>query len=358
MAKEEPALVEARKLKRLSEGRYPVVWMPDVISSKLNSQEARVVATLLEWEATVQAHDEEPGAALATGRGVLVAGRSIGDEPLLLSLHVRLMIRARALRSVERTLAQGTPPASELRAVQELLEDDEAQPLLLNALRGDRGVLQRITDAVAQASAARPARILRSGKGGLRGLLDFNATHRLRESQARALHLETECIEIAKLPIEDQARNFARLPPPEPIDDQDAFGSPATAIIGQAASYRRGAAGLRCAIVALALERRRIDRGGWPEGLEELTPAHLKTVPLDPFDGRPLRYKRLPDGVLVYSIGPDEQDDGGTLNRKNITAKGTDVGFRLWDVSARRQPAAEVLPKPVEEKIPPGELTP
>jgi len=37
----------------------------------------------------------------------------------------------------------------------------------------------------------------------------------------------------------------------------------------------------------------------------------LPAVPFDPSDGAPLRYKQLPKGYVVYSIGPDGQDNGG-----------------------------------------------
>ena len=47
------------------------------------------------------------------------------------------------------------------------------------------------------------------------------------------------------------------------------------------------------------------------ERLEELVPQFLPSVPLDPYDGQPLRYKRLPAGFVVYSIGADGRDDGG-----------------------------------------------
>jgi hypothetical protein len=68
-------------------------------------------------------------------------------------------------------------------------------------------------------------------------------------------------------------------------------------------------------------------------------------VPTDPFDGRPLRYRRLADGVVVYSVGDDRADDGGTLADDFPPPAGTDLGVRLWDVPHRRQP-------------PPGEAPP
>jgi len=35
-------------------------------------------------------------------------------------------------------------------------------------------------------------------------------------------------------------------------------------------------------------------------------------VPLDPFDGKRMKIKRTEHGLIVYSIGPDEIDNGGT----------------------------------------------
>jgi hypothetical protein len=342
----EPALAEARRLKGLSEGRFPVAWTPDVIGTKLDSLEVRPVASLLEWEAAAQAEEGRPGAALATGRGVLVVGRSIGDEPLLISLMLRLNVRAQAVRSIERTLAQGLPPAAELKAAQELFEDEEAQPLLLNGLRGERGVMGRLTELMQDRTSGRLSQAVRSGPGGLRGLLDLNKRRRAREMFASALRADTEVIEVAKMPLEDQARHFALLRPAEATGEDDIGVSMTRTCIRTAETYRRSQAILRCALVGLALERYRDEKGRWPDRLDELAPAYLKPVPLDPFDGRPLRFKRLPDGVLVYSVGPDEQDDGGALNRKDSRAKGTDLGFRLWDADRRRQPPAEVLPPP------------
>ena len=37
----------------------------------------------------------------------------------------------------------------------------------------------------------------------------------------------------------------------------------------------------------------------------------MDEIPPDPFDGKPLRYKKLEKGYVVYSVGPDGNDDGG-----------------------------------------------
>jgi hypothetical protein len=106
----------------------------------------------------------------------------------------------------------------------------------------------------------------------------------------------------------------------------------------------------------LAAERFRLHQGRWPGSLEELRPTYLQQILADPYDGRPLRFRRLPDGVLIYSVGPDGVDNGGVIARPFIQSqKGIDLGMQLWDVALRRQPAAELLPVPprVTDAAPP-----
>jgi hypothetical protein len=64
----------------------------------------------------------------------------------------------------------------------------------------------------------------------------------------------------------------------------------------------------------------------------------LKDVPLDPFDGKPLRWRRLQDRLVCYSVGADGNEDEGNNERDRPMAAGTDLGVRLWDVPHRRQP--------------------
>jgi hypothetical protein len=68
---------------------------------------------------------------------------------------------------------------------------------------------------------------------------------------------------------------------------------------------------LEVAGVALAIERYRLANDQLPDQLTDLLPQFLQSVPLDPYDGHPLRYRRLDPGFVVYSIGKDGIDDGG-----------------------------------------------
>jgi len=72
-----------------------------------------------------------------------------------------------------------------------------------------------------------------------------------------------------------------------------------------------GLAEMRIARAALAVERFRLSNDRLPKGLQELVPRFLPAVPLDPFDGTSRRYKPLPKGYVIYSIGLDGRDDSG-----------------------------------------------
>jgi hypothetical protein len=95
---------------------------------------------------------------------------------------------------------------------------------------------------------------------------------------------------------------------------------------------------LCCTSVILAAERYRRDTGRLPDSIVALVPKYLSGIPADPYTGEPLRCRRESDRFVVYSVGRDVEDNGGTLDRTNPAAPGTDIGCTLWDVNHRRQP--------------------
>lgn len=62
---------------------------------------------------------------------------------------------------------------------------------------------------------------------------------------------------------------------------------------------------------AIAIERYRLAKGELPERLRELVPEYLEEVPIDPFDGKTIKYRRMEPGYVLYSVGMDGKDDGG-----------------------------------------------
>ncbi|MEN3943481.1 hypothetical protein WJU23_19430 [Prosthecobacter sp. SYSU 5D2] len=69
------------------------------------------------------------------------------------------------------------------------------------------------------------------------------------------------------------------------------------------------------AIVACALERFLIANGRYPEHLDELVPQFLASVPLDPVDQLPLRYRQGDSGrYRIWCVGMDGVDNDGQVN--------------------------------------------
>jgi hypothetical protein len=67
------------------------------------------------------------------------------------------------------------------------------------------------------------------------------------------------------------------------------------------------------ALVSVALVAYRASRGVWPSLLEELVPTFLPSVPVDGFDGKPLKYGLVDGRPLLYSIGVDAEDNQGKV---------------------------------------------
>src|SRR4029077_16277537 len=99
-------------------------------------------------------------------------------------------------------------------------------------------------------------------------------------------------------------------------------------------------------ITAIAVERYRLANGRWPQKVDELAPRYLSSVPVDPLDPlyrQKLRYVRMADGVLIYTLGGiytsvAVEDKGGLRYRLNGANDRIDLGIQLWDAQKRRHP--------------------
>lgn len=69
----------------------------------------------------------------------------------------------------------------------------------------------------------------------------------------------------------------------------------------------------------LALRAFEQDNGRMARSLFELVPVYLSEPPIDPFDGEPLRYS--PTAEIVYSVGADLRDDGGSTKENPALAR-------------------------------------
>jgi hypothetical protein len=352
LAKVAKPLQEARKLKNMPNGRFPIQFSDDYIATLVpDQQDLRMLSDWLQHDAFLLAHEGKSSQAMDSCRAILNAGRSVAREPFLITYVIRLSRQRIAVETLERVLAQGTATDAHLRVMQEALDQESAECDVLYALRGERAGYHLFFEQV------------RAGKTDLRPyfsdasnnlpwrdqLLVMFPSQFLKDYPEYLRHMNA-LVEIAKLPKHERSEKFA-----EWDMRRTECRNSGKAIIAMFAPnvskvYQADCGGqalLRSAMVALACERYRLAKGDWPNSLDSLvTSKMLAAIPLDPFGGQPMRYRRTKDGVVIYSIGPDLADNQGHIDRERPYDKGLDIGFRLWNVEARRQPP---LP-PVSEK--------
>ncbi len=108
------------------------------------------------------------------------------------------------------------------------------------------------------------------------------------------------------------------------------------ALINCVKKFAIAQANMDLARVACALERYRLANGHYPETLAGLAPQYLPRLPHDVINGQPLHYHRTPgENVMLYSVGWNGTDDGGTvaLNKKGVVDR--DQGDWVWNSAAQ-----------------------
>ena len=64
--------------------------------------------------------------------------------------------------------------------------------------------------------------------------------------------------------------------------------------------------------VGLGLKLFKQKNGAYPDTLDKLAPEFINNIPIDLFTGKPLVYHKADAGFILYSLGPNQQDDNGT----------------------------------------------
>lgn len=350
------ALTEARQLADLNRGRYQVDYQELVIETLLpHTQNSRSVARLLRLDALHRVQVNDPDGALDDCRAIVGVSRSIGDEPFAISQLVRMSEDSMAIGTMERVLARGEASDSALAKLQDRLASETDVPFTLIGFRGDRAALFDMIGKIADERLSIKA--LSDGdstpEGRSRTLLPHARAY-FRYNQALSLGFMTRAVEIAKLPLAEQRTHWKAWDEltKRPADGWKIHFGAITYLTLPAPSafhvaHVRIVGMLNVARVMVAMERFRLAKGRWPESVAEIPKTILPEAPLDPFSGRPVRINRVPDGWAVYCVGDDGEDNGGNLDPKfRPGRKGTDWGYRLWDVASRR------LPPPPSDELP------
>jgi hypothetical protein len=342
----------ARSLEGYRRGRHELEIGPTVLDTLLpQTEDARIVARLMVVDAAVRAHDGDFDGALDSCRAIFGAGRSIGDEPFLISQLVRFAIGAVALQSTCRVIGQGEPSEAALARAQATILDELAQPLLLVAMRGERAasteMIRRVADGEISLSALsgspKPDPMINNPSDAPSTKLWFDFQYTL------ALEWMDEAVAIAKRSPARQSAGWKAWQANVDRVKNSRLGlytamlpllmSPAIASAGSGAS--RYQAGLGATEILIAAERHRRKTGRWPASIDSIEPSILSTAPVDPYSGQPFRIEHRGGQFFVYSIGPNRTVEHGEFDPKRWLKGGPDdVGAHAWDVSLRRQPPA------------------
>jgi hypothetical protein len=334
------ALAEARALAELPAGRFPLTFERVTINTKLEHlQSVRAVNSLLTRDAGLWLQRGEAPKALRSCRAALNAGRSVGDEPTAVSQLVRIACVTHALDAFERVLAQTEIEPRELAEWQRLLAEEERHPAFLIAARGERAMLHALLDGLGK------------GEIGLDELGDKElgrkdqpaALYRLviREDHQRLFPSMALCVEAARAAEHHREALMTHFHAEMVALPDGPVKRLVPALNKLEPATRRLTARLRSLNACVAAERYRHERGAWPASLAGLVPVYLPAPPRDPFEDAPLKLRRLPDGLVIYSVGVNKVDNGGAIRPTAPGELPVDFGCQIWDVSVRPQPRRE-----------------
>lgn len=342
------------RLPQCPAGRFPLALHDNPYSILLpHLEKVRGVYGLMDYDATLAALDGEPSRAMQANRAILHASRAIGDEPCLISQLVRIAGANIASRSAERMLSWNEanhPNAdAELAALQAAFAAEAETPWLSYGLRGERAMANHLFEGIASGRIT-PDHLARMADSPNPHAIHIGAFHLYRGflpgDHAECLRILTAYLEAAKLPPHEQLAAIRAIA--IPAGPPQNYGVVITRLILPAcekvaiASLRvRGE--LLAASAAIACERFRMANGRWPATLDEIPPALLPVIPIDPFTGTPIRYEHLDDGIAVFSVGPEHLN--AAQNRTpSGPFLGQGVGWRLWNPALRGLPPESRTP--------------
>jgi hypothetical protein len=355
----EELLPPLRRLTDLPEGRFTIGWTPDVIGTTMQHvHDVRELADLLRQDVYVLAHRRDLNGAIVSCRAIVQVGRSLDDEPSVISQLARSGCLELAVQSLQHTLASGDVDEVLLAKVQKALEDAARQDAFLVGMRGERAGMHELFTNVEDGTV--PLGLLLAVLGQ-RSSGSFVVADRAQEMAVaptvRSSHLWmmrhlNGVIEAHRMPAAEQDARMKQV-------DAEKDSAPLLAkqlMPGWSrfhATFRQRQARLGCAIIAAAVERYRMKHDRWPAELDAVVPGLLAKLPADPYTGAAFKYRRMGGDVVIFSGGPDGTHHGDYYDRVPPqfplaglpagTLPGSNYEFRLWDPARRGLSLAERL---------------
>lgn len=307
--------------------RYPVNFKAGAALTVPHLQLARQVARNLGLEARFAAETGDPERAASALLANFRNARTLEEEPMLISYLVRLSLNAIALEATESVLSRTGLTETQLQALQQAFAKAETARHLVRALAGERCLtLDELNQPSARIFVAFTGSITAGSPPGNTSQILPIALGKLYEGAG----LKGRDLEFCLDRLEELADTAGR-PGPAAAAGQQQFKSYLEELDSWPGRLRpfsrqalpvyasilpkelRAVAVLRCGLTAMAIERWRLAHAGaLPPSLAALVPQYLSAIPEDPVAGEPLRFRPRSPGYVVYSVGEDGVDDGGT----------------------------------------------
>ena len=330
--------------------RYPVDLRNSASIPATHLGPVKQVARMLTLEARFAAETGDAVRATSALLASLKAARTLGDEPLLISYLVRIADNAIAIDGAEGVLSRIPLNRPQLEQLQQAFVLAESPDHFGRAFLGERGLaLEHFT-----MPAGRLLPLLAAPGGA-----PANASSGWQGFATASLY---QLYDLGGLKARDCAYYLDRMdelieagarPRTEMLDRQERFGRELGRMQARRSSFillpmsrmglpafervsakeLRSVTTLRCAQTAMAVERWRLAHGdALPPTLDALVPRFLAAVPIDLMDGKPLKFRALAKGYVVYSFGEDGLDDGGLpFNERGTDPKDKNKRSDRWD---------------------------
>lgn len=317
------ALESLHEAAAISECRYSVDLSQGLSTLTPHVTDVRDGCRLLGVEAAWHAENGNAKGVVEVVETLLRVARSLDQEPMMFSHLVRMGGANGAIGPLERALSRIAFTDEQLAQLQKVLGDVHGDEGLLRALVGNRCMYLVAFQCPQALDREQFGRLLPVPLLEAYNALGFSA----RDGIVFLDYME-ECIRILQLPV-------SKRPAAAEVAAGHVHARRGLFLrdVGYTAfAIRRDMqemAWTELATAALAVERYRLARGGLPETLDQLVPGYLAAVPADPFDGAPLRYKRVDRGFVVYSVGEDGRDDGGKEQPRSRQGQTYDLVFRV-----------------------------
>jgi hypothetical protein len=351
------ALSSFEQAAKCDQSRYPIDLTQGVKTLLPHLVKVKQAAQLEALSGLLQSDARQPAEAANAVLVALASARSLEAEPLLISQLTRGACVTIACAALERTLNQVGLPPGELDRLKQGLDQAEAREAsgasFTCAMVGERAnklAMLELTpeqqqDLLKGALGANnlPAELLKA--------LKLSMTKRKQAERGFILGTFRQALAARKEAFP------ARLKSDDVFEARVQAAQPkkllfATLVLptlnGQAKKEATSLSRLRLSQIAIALERFRATHNNqYPNALGELSPSILPAVPVDPFDGQPLRYRKQDSGYRLYGIGPDLKDDGGkrlAAGQNEATTTSFDLVFEVIKAPKAAPASARVNP--------------